>query len=369
MYYAFPVALADISADTGWSPGAAMAAFSTGLMTSAVAGVPVGRWLDRWGPRPVMTGGSLLAVAAMVGVATAPDYGWFLTAWVVAGLAMAAVFYQAAFAAITGWFGTRRLRALTVLTLVAGLASTVFAPLTSLLLTQLHWRSTYLVLATGLGLITVPLHLLALTRPWRPDTSARPVVSGSASLRVVLRRPGFVVLCGAMTVTAFGLYAASLTLIPLLTDRGFSASLAALAFGLIGVGQLLGRAGYAPLAVRTTPDGRTRILLGASAVSIALLAAVPGPALLLVLCAVLLGMVRGAATLLQATLVADRWGTASYGAISGWFAAPITTAAALAPWAGTALAEVLDSYAAMLWVLSTLVLLATVLIAATARRA
>ena len=56
---------------------------------------------------------------------------------------------------------------------------------------------------------------------------------------------------------------------------------------------------------------------------------------------VLVGATRGAGTLLQATLVADRWGSARYGALAGIFAAPITVATALAPWAATALADLL----------------------------
>ena len=50
LYYAFPVALTSISADTGWSTTAATAAFSAGLVTSALAGIPVGRAVDRLGP-------------------------------------------------------------------------------------------------------------------------------------------------------------------------------------------------------------------------------------------------------------------------------------------------------------------------------
>lgn len=370
LYYAFPVALADITADTGWSASAATAAFSTGLLTSAVAGIPVGRWLDRWGPRPVMTAGSVLGVAAAAGIATAPSFGWFLAAWVVAGLAMAALFYQAAFAALTGWYGARRVRALTVLTLVAGLASTIFAPLTNLLLGHLDWRTTYLVLAAGLGLVTIPLHGFVLTLPWRP-AGAHPSAghgSGSGAVRAVVRSPGFLLLSAALTISAFGLYAASLTLIPLLIERGFTASLAATTFGLVGAGQLLGRLGFAHLLARTTPGGRTQLVLLGAAASIALLAAVPGPEPVLVAAAVLLGAVRGAGTLLQATVVADRWGTTAYGALSGWFAAPVTAAAAVAPWAGTAIAEALDSYPAMLWILSGLVLTAACALVVSTRR-
>ena len=360
LYYAFPVALSAITADTGWSAPAATAAFSAGLVVSALAGIPVGRWLDRYGPRRVMTAGSLLAAPCTAAIGLAPGLAWFVAAWLVTGLAMSAVFYQAAFAALTRWYGPARVRALTTLTLAAGLASTVFAPLTSLLLAHLGWRGTYLALAVVLAVVTVPLHALVLTPPWTPVREPGGPQDGvPASVRSTVRSPGFLLLCGALTVTAFGLYAASLTLIPLLTGRGMAAPLAATTLGLLGAGQLLGRVGYAPLAARTTPTARTVAIVAASAVAIALLAAVPGPVPLLVALAVLAGAVRGAGTLLQATVVADRWGSARYGALSGWFAAPITGAAALAPWAGTAIAEAVGSYPAMFAGLAVLVAAAT----------
>ena len=367
LYYALPVLLSSITADTGWSATRVTAAFSGGLLVSAVAGVPVGRWLDRYGPRRVMTGGSLLAVPATVGIALAPSYGWFLAAWLVAGLAMAAVFYQSAFAALTRWYGPDRVRALTRLTLVAGLASTVFAPLTDALLQQFGWRGTYLVLAVVLAVVPLPLHALALRPTW-PAAPADPAGPSAGPVRGVVTSPGFLLLAGALTVTAFGVYCASLSLIPLLTGRGMSTSLAALTLGLLGAGQLLGRVGYAPLTARTTPTGRTVVVVAVSAVGLGALAVVPGPAWLLVALAVGTGAVRGTATLLQATAVADRWGRARYGALSGWFAAPITAAASVAPWAGTALAGVLGGYPALFAALAVLVAAATGLALLSGRR-
>ena len=120
LYYAFPVLAAGITADTGWSIGTTTAAFSLGLVVSALAGIPAGRWLDRYGPRRVMTTGSVLAVPAVVGIATAPNLPVFFAAWAVAGLAMAGVLYQPAFAALTRWWGPRRVTALTAVTLLAG---------------------------------------------------------------------------------------------------------------------------------------------------------------------------------------------------------------------------------------------------------
>ena len=51
LYYAFTVLSERISTDTGWSAPAVTAAFSAGLVTAALVGIPVGRWLDRVGPR------------------------------------------------------------------------------------------------------------------------------------------------------------------------------------------------------------------------------------------------------------------------------------------------------------------------------
>ena len=174
LYYAFPVLAGQISVDTGWSLNRLTAAFSLGLVVSAVLGIGVGQWLDRHGPRWLMTVGSALAVVSMVGVALAPTFGWFVTAWAVAGVAMSAVLYPPAFAALTRWYGDRRVYALTVLTLAAGLASTVFAPITAAVASQLDWRSTYLVLAGLLAVVTVPAHWRGLRLPW-PEPAWQPV--------------------------------------------------------------------------------------------------------------------------------------------------------------------------------------------------
>ncbi|TDB86712.1 MFS transporter, partial [Actinomadura sp. 7K534] len=151
LYYAFPVLAPVITADTGWSMPAITAAFSAALVVAALVGVPVGRVLDRRGPHALMTGGSALAAIATVAVAAAPSPLWFAAAWFLAGVAMSAVLYQPAFAALTRYYAPRHLPALTTLTLVAGLASTVFAPLTDALAAHLTWRGVYLVLAAVLA--------------------------------------------------------------------------------------------------------------------------------------------------------------------------------------------------------------------------
>jgi MFS family permease len=351
LYYAFPVLAPSISADTGWSIPAVTAGFSIGLVVSAVIGVPVGRLLDRIGPRPVMTSGTLLAIPATLALAAARTLPEFLAAWVLAGLAMSAVLYQPAFAALTRWYGPRRVTALTILTLAAGLASTVYAPITALLANHLSWRQTYVVLGVILAVITLPGHVFGLRLPWVP---AEHHPHRSHAPDAVARSGAFIALAAAMSLAAFGIYAAVVNLIPLLHQRGLSNSQAAVALGLGGVGQVLGRLGYGRLSAITTVRTRTAAVLLTAAATIVLLGLLPGPALALVIAAVLAGAARGIYTLLQATAVTDRWGATHYGRLNGLLSAPSTLAAALAPWAGAALAGPLGGYPAVFAVLGAL---------------
>ncbi|MEU6839195.1 MFS transporter [Streptomyces rubiginosohelvolus] len=359
VFYAFPVLNPQITEDTGWSTGATTAAFSLALLVSAFAGIRVGRIIDHRGPRTVMTAGSVLGVLSILIVAAAPNLPLFFAGWALAGFAMAATFYQPAFAAITRWWAPDHVRALTIVTLAGGLASTFFAPLTAALADHLSWRMTYTVLAAVLAAVTIPAHALALRAPWPPAPSPSTADVGQSAKTAARSRP-FRMLAVALTLSAFTVSAAVVALVPLLLERGYSTSQAAWALGLGGAGQTLGRTLYAAIARRTEVTARTTTLIALGGLTIAALALAPGPYPLLIALSIVAGMVRGNLTLLQATAITDRWGTTHYGRLSGLLAAPTTTAAALAPFAGAALAIPLGGYPQLFGVLAAVSVLASV---------
>lgn len=366
LYYAFPVLAGEIVRTTGWSAVAVTAGFSVGQLVAALAGIPIGRWLDRVGPRWLMTGGSLLAVPAVVLVATAQNLVWFIAAWVLMGLAMGATLYPPAFAALTRWYGSRRVFALTVLTLAAGLASTVFAPLTALLDARLDWRQTYLVLAAILAVITIPGHLFGLRGTWpdpEPHDHTRPAEHRDPGR--VARSRAFVLLVVTFGLAAFTAYAVVINLVPLLTEHGLTPGLAAIALGLGGAGQVLGRLGYTTLVRHTSVRTRTAVVVGAVALTTAVLGLVTSTAVLIA-AAVVAGMARGVFTLLQATAVTDRWGATHYGRLTGLMSAPLAITMSLAPWAGAAIADCLGGYSHTFLVLAALGAAAAFLALATA---
>ncbi|MGC0252491.1 MFS transporter [Pseudactinotalea sp. Z1748] len=360
LYYAFPVLAPDIAARAGWSTTAITGAFSAGLLVSAGVGIPVGRRLDVAGPRRIMAGGSVLGATALVLIALAPSQIAFTVGWLVAGVAMAGVLYPPAFTAIARWYGPDRVRALTVLTLAGGLASTVFAPLTAALQDHLTWRGVYLTLAAILLVVTVPAHWWGLRAPW-PAPDAPPGrgsvgAAGTDSPGRVVGSPRFVAVVTALALAGFAAFAALINLVPLLLERGMDARSAALALGLGGAGQVVGRLAYPALSARVGVRARTVVILLAVALSITALGVFRSPPVL-ILAAVGAGVARGLFTLVHATAVSDRWGAAHYGRLTGVLSAPITVTVALAPWAGTVLADLLGTYAAAFYLMGVLSLI------------
>lgn len=367
VFYAFTVLLPRIAADTGWSTTAVTAAFSTGSVAGGAAGIFAGRVLQDRGPWPVMTTGSIVGTLAVLGLAWSPSYAMFFAAWVLAGAASAGLFYAPAFAALTGWYGDRSVRAITTLTLAAGFSSTVFAPLTDALASHLTWRQTYLVLALVLLVITFPIHLVVLRRPWPvhhegPREHLHPAAVAARD-REILRSRTFILATVAGTLMAFASFASLVYLVPLLTDRGMSTTWAAWALGLGGAGQVAGRVFYPWMTRRFDARTRATVVIGAMAVALAGLAAAAGPTVVVIGLAVLAGASRGLFTLVSATLVSDYWGRARYAAISGVYNAPVLAASALSPILGALVAEAVGGYVGLYVVLVVTAVVAAALAA------
>lgn len=353
LFYAFPVLASSISADEGWPMVWLVAAFTLALVVSGGGGIWVGRRIDRVGPRTVMTGGSALAVLSVVALALAPTLASFFVAWVLVGAAMSATLYAPAFAAVTGWSGgdaRRRVRSLTAITLVAGLASTVFAPLTALLLTHLGWRDAYLVLA-GVLLVTVPLHAWGLRPRWT-STSSRPHAASPGpddehdGPHVVtdFDTRTFALLLVAMAMAGFAVHAVVINLVPLLTTNGLTTGEAATALGVGGVGQVVGRLFYGPVVSRLGPTSRAQLAVSGVVATTGALAAWQSPLVVVCVLTFASGTVRGIFTLIQATAVVDRWGVRDIGHRNGILTGAITVVSAFAPWVGALLAALLGSY-------------------------
>lgn len=360
LYYSFIVAAPKMATSTGWPLTAITGLFSGGLVCAALMAMVVGRLLDRRGPRIIVTAGSAVGVLGLILVSQAGSLAMLGVAFLVCAVAQASVFYDAAFTIVTHRYQDLRRKALAIVTIAGGLASTIFAPLVAVLLSALGWSGTYLVLAAILAAVNLPLYWFSLEPAWHVRVVGHPD-RHDQSVSAVVRSARFWRLVIAMVAISIALFSVTLNSIPLFMERGLTFELAAVALGLIGAGQLLGR-----ILFMVIPHGRRAwvpLAAGsvAGAVALAMLGLVPGPAWLLILIGVATGSVRGVMTLVHATAVSDRWGTLNYGAVNGIFSAPIAVALALTPAIGPLVASVTGSFTTMALVMAGVALVAALI--------
>ena len=342
LYYAFAAFLVPMQRELGWSTAALTGAYSLALLVSGLAAIPVGRWMDRRGPRLLMTLGSIGGALLLLAWARTETLPAFYLLWAAMGLVLAATLYEPAFTVVAVWFRQARNRALLLLTFVAGFASTIFLPVATALIERYGWRQALVVLAIFLAVTTIPAHALILRR--RPEdlglhpdgalpaemVRTRPDEREGVSLREALREHAFWWLTAAFFLGTLSSVAVAVHLIPFLLSDGYTPGFAALATGLIGATQVAARVVVTVAGNRCPAVPLTAAVFALQGLAVLVLLAwhQAGGVLLAV---ILLGAGRGAVTLMRASLVAERYGRAHYGAIGGALALFVSGAAALAP--------------------------------------
>jgi MFS family permease len=343
LYYAFAAFLVPMQQELGWSTAALTGAYSLALLVSGLAAVPVGRWVDRHGPRLLMTLGSIGGTILLLTWARVESLPGFYLLWLLMGLVLAATLYEPAFTVVATWFHRLRGRALLLLTFVAGFASTIFLPVATALIEQLGWRQALVVLAAFLAVTTIPAHALVLRR--RPEDlgllpdgersreerrgDAHLAIEGVA-LRQALHEHGFWWLTAAFFFGTLASVAVAVHLIPFLLTEGYAPGFAAAATGLIGATQVASRVVVTLVGNRCPAVPLTAAVFALQGAAVLILLAWQQASGVL-LAVILLGAGRGAVTLMRASLVAERYGRAHYGAIGGALALFVSGAAALAP--------------------------------------
>ncbi len=366
LYYAFTVFVAPMQAELGWSQVSVTGAYSLSLLCAGLSAVPVGRWLDRHGPRVLISAGSIAGTLLLVAWSQVSQLWVFYLIMAGIGITTAAVLYEPAFAIVATWFQRQRGRALTVLTFFGAWASFIFIPLSAWLVTLLGWRGGLLALAGILGCITIPPHILLLRRRPHdlgllPDGAAsetttedRPTTGEcSMTAAAALREADFWWLTFAFAVSTFATVALTVHLIPYLIGQGHTSTFAATVAGLFGLMSLAGRLTIGPLGDRYPRRWITASLMAMQCLGLSVLALAPTTAGVLVYIA-LFGAGSGTLTIMRAALLAERYGPAHYGSINGTLTLAMTGARTLAPIGAGALAAFFGGYPLLLWSLVVL---------------
>ena len=210
--------------------------------------------------------------------------------------------YEPAYATINAYFDSQRQQALLTLTMVAGLASTIFVPGAAVLITHLGWRHALLVLAGVQAVTVVPHAWLLRRRPadhgWQRDgirgiaslpATASPRASQAApgpehavsgQVATVLRSRPVALLTAGTVLGSAAIAAVAVHLLAYLREDGYTlavAAAAAAAAGALGVVQVAGRIVLTASARRMPAAVATAILLAGQVAGVAALLLISGP--------------------------------------------------------------------------------------------
>lgn len=331
-YYVFVSLMEPMGAELGWSKTEMNGALSVALATTGLCSYGIGRWIDRYGGRLLMTIAALSGAVLLVVWSQATELWHFYAVCVGIGIVSAMMLYDSAFAVVARMLGADYRRAIIVITLFGGLASTAFVPLTHSLVVWLGWRDALVALAA----IQLPfcLGIPYLLLRGREDSSAVRTdgkAVAAASIRPALAHPVFWLLAVCFVSYTFMFTSLIFNLVPMLNEKGYTSAEAVAAYTCIGPFQLAGRMAILALErfITVTVAGMIGTLFPLLAIIVIMTLEAHSPLVFLFASAFGAGM--GIKTIVQATAAPEFLGRTAYGALQGALMLPVHVAQAATP--------------------------------------
>lgn len=308
----------------------------------------VGRMIDRRGARAIMAAGSVVYALSLAALALSQGTVSYLLCWAGLGVASTLALSTPSSIALAQVAGPGARRAIGMLAIIGGFASTAFWPLTGALDVAMGWRATLLVYAAIHLFACTPVHLLVLPRrppthhPAAASTPAPPGVAPEAQSRVYL------LLSLTLSSGAFVFTGVMVHMIEILRGLGHAPASAVFLASMIGPTQITIRLfellfGHRYSIMNSAVFGSAMLTCG---LGLALIDG--GNFVIALICIVSYGFANGLKAVQRATLPLALFGRAQFGAYMGRLALPQGIVSASAP---PVLAAVLSHFgtAGALW--------------------
>jgi MFS family permease len=347
--YYLPAILAQpIARDLDVPPSVIYGALTFALVIAGLLGPRVGHAIDRLGGRELLCVSNLVFVAGLVILGFAHGIVALAAAWLLLGIGMGLGLYEAAFATLTRFYGTEARSAITGITLIAGFASTVGWPVTTLIDTHYGWRTACLFWAVVHMVLALPLNF------WLPRLSAAHATAVATDLPGIADKAAetraMILIAYVFAATGFVSVGLSAMLPTLMQQLGATPAVALVSATLVGPAQVLARIIEASLLKRLHPLTSTRLATVMHPIGAALIA-VGGP-IIAPAFTILYGAGNGILTIARGTLPLAVFGPVGFGHRVGLLAMPARVSGAVAP---LVLGLLLQSFGAnVLWISAAL---------------
>jgi MFS family permease len=292
-----------------------------------------GRAMDRWGLRRILLPGLVLFGGLHIVMSQARSL-WQLVSLMSLISVAAAMHSSVGYAKLVAqWFDRRRGTVLGLaVALGSGLGSALYPQLIRVLIGTYSWRAGYIGLGTVVLVLGFPLLWALLREPKARHSRASPLKQGEhlpgATRGEALRGLTFWLIFTSILLTMTALLGTVIHAYPMLTERGFSPTIAATTVSCVYLGSIAGQISSG-LLLDSWQSPRAALpyfilaLIGVLTVHSAVHTAT------LLVGAAMLGTALGAENALAAYLTSRYFGLRAYGAIYGWTFAAACLGAAL----------------------------------------
>lgn len=365
--FSFSIFFVAILEEFRWNRASIAGAFSLSSLIIGAGSWLGGKLVDRFGPRKILIGGSILLSLSTVASGWIQEvWHLYLTFGILAAIGTCSLGWVPNSVILSNWFVRNRGTMVGIAFSGDGIGILIFGLVTQYLISGFGWRTAYMLLGLMVLIILVPLN--CVQRNWpsekegqsKYDRSNRSIKINDQNKKTYSERDerGDWTLASSMKTLPFWSLFFSFFLIPLgifpvmihqvayIIDQGYSKLMAASIFGIIGLLSSGGRLLFGALSDRMGRDKAVTWSFICSIMGILVLLFLPlfKTMFWLYLYAILFGISFGARSPIIAAMMADLYQGKHFGSIYGFIMIGNGIGGALGPWLGGYLYDLTGSY-------------------------
>lgn len=332
IYFAFSLFVKPLQAEFGWDRSTIMAAFTFLFMTIGIASPFAGKALDRYGPKMMMSLGTLVVAIGFLSLMVLTTPLHYYVSYIIIGIGGAAMGPVTATAVVSDWFLQRRGLAIGIMSMGIGVGGLLLAPLVGgVIIPSFGWRAGYLSIGVLAGTL-IPLALWIIRTKPLQETSENAghdqgprhkdrekASSRKQNLKGAFFSSPFFCIAAAFMLSQFSINGTVQSQVPHLQDIGYPLTAASAALGGMGLMSAFSKLFFGWLCDRINPKYAFSLgaIFMAGGTFILMMMGPTSPRGVLWFYPLIMGFGAGSWLPTMSILVSRNFGLASYGAIFG----------------------------------------------------
>jgi MFS family permease len=367
--FSYGVFFKPMSAELGWNSATTSLVYSISMILEGVFNIILGRMIDKYGPRPVVTASGILVASGYCLIPLVNStWQFFLFYGCLIGIGMGGLFGPLV-TIIPRWFTAKRNLINGLVISSVGLGMLIISPLANYLISLVGWRSTFLIFGIVILLVITICAQFLKRDPYSMGLAPygeninekeppRPIQGLSLSGAIRTYQFWFVFLL--LFIYGFCANSVNIHIVPNAIKLGISATVAAAVLATIGGLQIAGRIG---LGLAADKVGNRKIFLLGFTLFALLTFWLPSIYLTwsFFVFAIIFGLAQGGIASSQTPLVARLFGVKSLGLLFGCCGSGFTLGAAAGPFVTGYLFDLTGNYTMPFLIVAVLNILAILL--------